>query len=125
MASPLTPSPGKTVGNTVFFFSSRRRHTRCSRDWSSDVCSSDLRSFQPAQASATGSAPVSVAVGDFNGDGKLDLATANSGGYDVSVLLGNGDGTFRSEERRVGEEGRSPWSPYHLKKKKPYIMRCQ
>src|SRR2546422_8162771 len=29
-----------------FFFSSRRRHTRCSRDWSSDVCSSDLR--QPA-----------------------------------------------------------------------------
>src|SRR2546422_5303958 len=26
-----------------FFFSSRRRHTRCSRDWSSDVCSSDLR----------------------------------------------------------------------------------
>src|SRR2546429_2317472 len=27
---------------TIFFFSSRRRHTRCSRDWSSDVCSSDL-----------------------------------------------------------------------------------
>src|SRR2546429_4077015 len=26
----------------MFFFSSRRRHTRCSRDWSSDVCSSDL-----------------------------------------------------------------------------------
>src|SRR6478752_125336 len=36
----------------VFFFSSRRRHTRCSRDWSSDVCSSDLpgsaRSLRPA-----------------------------------------------------------------------------
>src|SRR2546429_7047667 len=29
-------------GCVVFFFSSRRRHTRCSRDWSSDVCSSDL-----------------------------------------------------------------------------------
>src|SRR2546429_7143478 len=27
---------------SFFFFSSRRRHTRCSRDWSSDVCSSDL-----------------------------------------------------------------------------------
>src|SRR2546429_1626584 len=27
----------------IFFFSSRRRHTRCSRDWSSDVCSSDLK----------------------------------------------------------------------------------
>src|SRR2546429_5904413 len=30
----------------VFFFSSRRRHTRCSRDWSSDVCSSDLKIFR-------------------------------------------------------------------------------
>src|SRR3989449_4471481 len=30
------------VDRFVFFFSSRRRHTRCSRDWSSDVCSSDL-----------------------------------------------------------------------------------
>src|SRR6266550_7279523 len=29
-----------------FFFSSRRRHTRCSRDWSSDVCSSDLKMRQ-------------------------------------------------------------------------------
>src|SRR2546422_11605289 len=29
-----------------FFFSSRRRHTRCSRDWSSDVCSSDLGHYQ-------------------------------------------------------------------------------
>src|SRR5687768_18081916 len=33
-----------------FFFSSRRRHTRCSRDWSSDVCSSDLESFVPLHA---------------------------------------------------------------------------
>src|SRR5256884_274967 len=30
------------LADLVFFFSSRRRHTRCSRDWSSDVCSSDL-----------------------------------------------------------------------------------
>src|SRR3989449_8701491 len=30
----------------IFFFSSRRRHTRCSRDWSSDVCSSDLALLQ-------------------------------------------------------------------------------
>src|SRR2546429_3662057 len=30
-------------GVVFFFFSSRRRHTRCSRDWSSDVCSSDLK----------------------------------------------------------------------------------
>src|SRR5256884_6153635 len=33
---------GRGDGGLVFFFSSRRRHTRCSRDWSSDVCSSDL-----------------------------------------------------------------------------------
>src|SRR2546429_3795625 len=30
------------IASAFFFFSSRRRHTRCSRDWSSDVCSSDL-----------------------------------------------------------------------------------
>src|SRR2546422_4162492 len=36
--------PVETAGRRpcFFFFSSRRRHTRCSRDWSSDVCSSDL-----------------------------------------------------------------------------------
>src|SRR2546429_5625163 len=33
---------GQGLWLTLFFFSSRRRHTRCSRDWSSDVCSSDL-----------------------------------------------------------------------------------
>src|SRR6266498_1186874 len=32
-----------------FFFSSRRRHTRCGRDWSSDVCSSDLGAFRGAE----------------------------------------------------------------------------
>ena len=52
--------------------------------------------FQPAVNSATGGAAVSLAVGDFNGDGKLDLATANSAAAIVSVLLGNGDGTFQA-----------------------------
>src|SRR5437870_1523303 len=40
--------------------------------------------------------PISVAVGDLNGDGKLDLAVANYDSTTVSVLLGNGDGTFRA-----------------------------
>src|SRR5256884_539217 len=46
-----------------FFFSSRRRHTRCSRDWSSDVCSSDLvlRSWRRALASASGWLPAEKA----------------------------------------------------------------
>src|SRR2546429_236027 len=38
---PRFPAPVEFIA-AVFFFSSRRRHTRCSRDWSSDVCSSDL-----------------------------------------------------------------------------------
>src|SRR3984885_14118258 len=38
------------------FFSSRRRHTRCGRDWSSDVCSSDLRRFTFSLGSCSGNA---------------------------------------------------------------------
>src|SRR5262249_14693957 len=52
--------------------------------------------FDPAIASATGYGPLSLAVGDFDGDGNLDLVTANFYGPDVSVLLGNGDGAFQA-----------------------------
>src|SRR2546422_7947018 len=38
------------LANFFFFFSSRRRHTRCSRDWSSDVCSSDLEKLRTLSA---------------------------------------------------------------------------
>src|SRR2546429_822302 len=40
-------------GRVFFFFSSRRRHTRCSRDWSSDVCSSDLQLFNAQVAGSS------------------------------------------------------------------------
>jgi hypothetical protein len=43
---------------------------------------------------ATGTSPVSVIVGDFNGDGRLDLAVANAASGTVSILLGKPDGTF-------------------------------
>ena len=43
---------------------------------------------------APGLSPVSVAVGDFNGDNVLDIVTANAGSSNVSILLGNGNGTF-------------------------------
>jgi hypothetical protein len=52
--------------------------------------------FAPASGSPfrVGISPVSLALGDFNGDGNLDVATANAGTDDVSVLLGNGRGAF-------------------------------
>jgi FG-GAP-like repeat len=46
----------------------------------------------------TGSAPVSTVTGDFNGDGKLDWATAMAGDNTVWVYLGNGDGTWQMPE---------------------------
>jgi hypothetical protein len=53
--------------------------------------------FQPHVDYPTGQAPTSVAIGDFNGDGKLDLAITNQDDNTVSILLGNGDGTFKSK----------------------------
>src|SRR5205809_8063702 len=88
----------------LFFFSSRRRHTRCSRDWSSDVCSSDL-----ALARRDG-APVPP--------GSIGIAEP------VALRAALADETLpvrerghRSEERRVGKEWRSRWAPHYLKKK--------
>jgi len=52
--------------------------------------------FQPANNIAAGKNPISIAVGDFNGDSRLDFAGADSGNSTVSVLLGKGDGTFQA-----------------------------
>src|SRR5215217_6833959 len=70
-----------------FFFSSRRRHTSYWRDWSSDVCSSDLPVLAPLQRwLRTGHGPVLAPLQRW-------LRTG------------------RSEERRVGKECRSRWAP--------------
>src|SRR3712207_6907595 len=92
-----------------FFFSSRRRHTRYWRDWSSDVCSSDLLHLGHAVAllvgevSAQGVAQPGGAAGEPFADGLVIRALGESG-----QVVG-----ARSEERRVGKECRSRWSPYH------------
>jgi hypothetical protein len=52
--------------------------------------------FQPHTEFASGAQPGSLAVGDFNGDGKPDLAVSNGTMDSVWVLLGNGDGTFQA-----------------------------
>src|SRR6201989_2188199 len=75
---------------SLFFFSSRRRHTSSLRDWSSDVCSSDLASSR--LPSVAESPHVRRA-----GSQRCRRASPS-----------------RSEERRVGKECRSRWSPYHL-----------
>src|SRR3712207_6951675 len=97
-----------------FFFSSRRRHTRYWRDWSSDVCSSDL--FD------------AVAQQKYHWIEKIDHVhhAGNSSGIvdGASLLLIGGEqaGTdlgltprarVDRKKRRVGKECRSRWSPYH------------
>src|SRR5262249_11830860 len=64
--------------------------------------------FQPHVDYAAGMGPWSVAVGDFNKDGKLDLVVANYVDWTVSVFLGNGDGTFRPQVKYT--TGRQPIS---------------
>jgi phospholipase C len=53
--------------------------------------------FTPAPVASTlnaGANPVLLATGDFNNDGKLDVAVANGSTHSVQIMLGNGDGTF-------------------------------
>ena len=58
---------------------------------------------RPSSPLAREAFPNSVAVGDFNGDGKSDLVTADGGGDTASVLLGNGNGTFQASRPSARE----------------------
>src|SRR5436853_7908758 len=99
-----------------FFFSSRRRHTRCLSDWSSDVCSSDLfKSSNPSQPpQIIISVPVQIAVCDWRGAGAfVVLVVAQSfvpGSYLPPVFNEIG-------KRRVGKECRSRWWPDNEQKR--------
>src|SRR5688500_20245190 len=90
-----------------FFFSSRRRHTRLQGDWSSDVCSSDLRAADGVLLRRR-RILVShlVSRGGASTFSRKPARTRQPG--QVAEL--------RSEERRVGKECRSRWWPEHYKK---------
>src|SRR5256885_11970847 len=101
----------KRLNRLFFFFSSRRRHTRLQGDWSSDVCSSDLIA--------------AFDIGLLVQKGSLFATRPSIAGYAVTrqdllrmademlALVKGGKIVSRSEERRVGKECRSRWSPYH------------
>src|SRR3712207_8945102 len=90
------------IAAILFFFSSRRRHTRYWRDWSSDVCSSDL-ALQRVHA-------LLVDVEEHELLGLVTEVLLDVGGR---RRVGDRADLLRSEERRVGKECRSRWSPYH------------
>src|SRR5690606_39367977 len=95
---------------SVFFFSSRRRHTRFSRDWSSDVCSSDLYHTDLFQRFIFHHIEVSSVIFQQVGIGCFTkiacYCTPPDKEVNVPVFI-----KIRSEERRVGKEGSTRRSP--------------
>src|SRR5688572_11749728 len=77
------------------------RRARPFRPTFESLCDRCLPSFSPVTAYAAGADPRSVVSADFDLDGRLDLALANSD-HSPSVLLGNGDGTFRATGYTLG-----------------------
>src|SRR5256885_9115949 len=96
-----------------FFFSSRRRHTRLQGDWSSDVCSSDLREQREGFRSLRSQlASPNCERSDLK---PSRCSRTNSSGCSHAAKcppLGSLLKWIRSEERRVGKEGRSRGWPY-------------
>src|SRR2546430_13020632 len=97
----------------LFFFSSRRRHTRFDCDWSSDVCSSDLKVDDRAAIHRADA----LRFAERLHPGRYDVAFADPpyAGQEAARLVAmfRLNAFARSEERRVGKECRSRWSPYH------------
>src|SRR3712207_8673391 len=95
-----------TKGSVYVFFSSRRRHTRYWRDWSSDVCSSDLALVADHLQRLYDVSGVLLLL-DLLRNEPLQESLARV------IVLPDRQLVERSEERRVGKECRSRWSPYH------------
>jgi hypothetical protein len=100
LASSIVPEPsGLALLALAVPALFRRRHQSRQRQSIGRACCEMLEgrrllSFTPAVNYAVGTNPRSVVTADFNGDGKLDLATANAAGGNVSVRMGNGAGGF-------------------------------
>src|SRR2546421_2003553 len=78
--------PNNAVRSSTFFFSSRRRHTRSDRDWSSDVCSSDLTGGNSTDIFHAGSIGGLVGMQDAGGSIIGGVASGNvSGGSNTAV----------------------------------------
>src|SRR5256886_10225087 len=103
------PRPHRGFG---FFFSSRRRHTRFDCDWSSDVCSSDLDICTDFNDAVTKSDQLWPRY-----EARLaktwNTVERNMKKAPKPDLVARRVCELRSEERRVGKECRSRWSPYH------------
>src|SRR5258706_6801616 len=98
----------------TLFFSSRRRHTRLVSDWSSDVCSSDLlhvldqpACFQLSHQLQEARWLIKNVQQRFETILRVSQAIVDRQRHFFE------HGEVRSEERRVGKECRSRWSPYH------------
>src|SRR5256884_4559824 len=103
---------GQSAVVVSFFFSSRRRHTRCSRDWSSDVCSSDLSC---AHANCEAQLRTRCAIYDCRHPRSMveEWQVPDGRLLELTTLVARSAARIRSGERRVGEEWRSRWSPDH------------
>src|SRR5207249_8949275 len=87
----------------LFFFSSRRRHTRSKRDWSSDVCSSDLPFSVALQLGFGPFPPPPIGLTTIAPVNRYRTTPGSGTMFRASVLTA----PCRSEERRVGKECRS------------------
>src|SRR5699024_12193887 len=93
-----------------FFFSSRRRHTRSKRDWSSDVCSSDLGN----RARGAGKREAI-----FCSTRRIKACDSSSSSSFLSpIWFQIPKDLRRSEERRVGKEGKDRWPKGKKKRRK-------
>src|SRR5947199_918495 len=95
---------GTLCPGCVFFFSSRRRHTRCLSDWSSDVCSSDLILINGRSIEHFTQESLRRHIGMVM--------------QDVALFNDTVEANLRSEERRVGKECRCRWARDHEKKRR-------